>query len=376
MRLYRMELYKLCHRKIFIIGSGCVIAILLFFFLTKIWEEETYVDGVTYRNYQAIRMNRQVTEEFKGVMTDGKAEKIIERYGFPQKAEDYRNFYVDSNFVTRWVTNYMSDGYYNHWGDYQIPTSLLPFAETDLQEIKEVTGGDIILEYSDGWMTFADFLTLGMTLGSILILFGISIVFANEGQTKMLPLLFTTKEGKKKDIFAKIAAAFTVSVLVWLTIVMLDFILCGFTYGFDGLKCLTGLSKIIRFMNLHYRPISAIPISSFLVIVLCRSFLGIMLLCAITIFISACYQSSFHAVIIAFLCWMLPILLWFLFANIGGYMSPFMWLFIYASPLYLVRYDALIDSYGMWVFLAWLAAAGMLIGSIGSYRKYKKYKGI
>lgn len=370
MRLYRMELYKLCHRKVFIIGSGCVIAILIVLFLTKLWEEEAYVNGVTYYGYQAVQINRKITEEFKGTISDEKAEKIIEKYGFPHEAKEYHGYYVDANFLTRWVTEYLSDGYFYGWDNYQIPTYLKAIEETELQEIMEVTGEEIILEYSDGWIVYGELLTLGHILGSILILFGISIVFANEGQTKMLPLLFTTKEGKGKDIFAKIAAAFTVAIGVWIGITVLAFLLCSIVYGLDGLKCLTGISKMVRFINLYYSPVSVIPVSSFLMVVVFRSFLGIMLLCSMTVYISACYRSSFHAVISASICWMLPILLLILFGNIVR--LPIIWLLVYASPIYSVLYDSLVDVYQIWIILAWISAAWMMIGIINSYRRYRK----
>lgn len=66
MKLYKMELYKLCHRKIVIAGAFCMIGILLFFFVMKVSDEWAYVDGITYRGYEAVQVNRQITEEFKG----------------------------------------------------------------------------------------------------------------------------------------------------------------------------------------------------------------------------------------------------------------------------------------------------------------------
>ena len=78
MRLYKAELYKLCHRKIFVIGSACVIGIMLFFFTVWVSEEWAYVDGITYQGYEGIKVNRKITEEFEGVLTDDKVNDIIE----------------------------------------------------------------------------------------------------------------------------------------------------------------------------------------------------------------------------------------------------------------------------------------------------------
>lgn len=60
-------------------------------------------------------------------------------------------------------------------------------------------------------------LQFGLILGSILVICSVSTIFAEESQTKMLPLIFSTEEGRRKDVMAKIAAAltFTISVFLW-----------------------------------------------------------------------------------------------------------------------------------------------------------------
>lgn len=99
MKLYKMELYKLIHRKIVVIGVFCVIGILLFFFMIKVADEFAYVNGVTYTGYQAVQINRQITEEFKGVLTDEKVDAIVGKYGFPQEVvRDYGSFRGDGLF--------------------------------------------------------------------------------------------------------------------------------------------------------------------------------------------------------------------------------------------------------------------------------------
>lgn len=50
---------------------------------------------------------------------------------------------------------------------------------------------------------FVEMLQFGLILGSVLIIFSISTVFAEEEQIKMLPIIFTTEEGKRKDITGK-----------------------------------------------------------------------------------------------------------------------------------------------------------------------------
>lgn len=372
MRLYKMELYKLCHKKIFMIGSVCIFAIMSFFFAMKVSEEHAYVDGVTYEGYRAVRINRQITEEFKGVVTDEKVEKIAEKYGFPSEVVyDYGGF-RDSNFLNAWVVKYLSDAYLYDWDNYKAATCTYPIADTHLGAAMEKTGEDIILEYSNGWEVFLDFIQIGLILGSILTISSISSVFAGEGQTKMLPLLFTTADGKGKDTVAKIAAAFTVSLGIWLGVVMLDFILCGAVFGFDGGNCMIGTTKIV----LLNPAISAtmIKVRDFIVIVLLYSLLGTLLLCAETICISAGFYSSFHAVVNSAVCYGMPFLLWMFMSLAGGpwLIRLIIWVYMYVSPMYLEMYQAYFDMYGIRHYIEAVAVVIFVYCIIRAYRKYTR----
>ena len=59
---------------------------------------------------------------------------------------------------------------------------------------------------------FIEILQFGLILGSILVICEVSTVFAQESQTKMLPLIFSTQEGRRKDVWAKIFASLTFTV--------------------------------------------------------------------------------------------------------------------------------------------------------------------
>lgn len=374
MRLYKMEVYKLCHRKIFLLGIFCVIGIMLIFFWLQVGNETAYVDGTTYYGYRAVQVNREITEEFRGELTDEKADKIVEKYGFPKEVKDHYPDYLDGNFLNRFAAEYLSDGYFISWKDYRLATCRKQIADTELGAAAEATGQKIILEYHGGWSAFLELLHFGTMLGCIVIIFGISITFANEGQTNMLSLLFTTKEGKWKDIYAKIAAAYTVAVGVWLGVVFLDGLLCGVVYGFDGLDCFVGITNIWPYLAVA-RAATVLNVRTFLMISLLRSFIGIVLLCAATIYLSACFRRSFHAVAAAAVHFVLPILVWILLP--GSYYLPtyLIRLFNYATTFYLINCSAVFDIYRIWAELAGLAAAGGLFFTIGAYCKYKRTEG-
>ena len=79
MRLYKMELFKLFQNKIFKIGMLATTGLLfLYFWFAEVGGEIATVDGKFYSGYEAVQMNRKITEEFEGDLTDEKVNQIIE----------------------------------------------------------------------------------------------------------------------------------------------------------------------------------------------------------------------------------------------------------------------------------------------------------
>lgn len=364
MRLYKMELYKLCHRKIFVIGSICVVGILLLYFLLMMADDEATVDGIRYTGYRAVQVNRQITEEFKGILTDEKAEKIVEKYGFQHKVEEGWNHFRDANFLNDFVMKHLSDGYMWSWtGDYKVAETVYPIADSYLGAVREYTGQEIIFEYYRGWEVFLEVLSMGMIMGSILILFGISVIFANERQTKMLQLIFTTKEGREKEVYAKIAAAITIAVSIWLVIFILDLLLCGIVYGFDGLDCYNGMVVSFIFPS----PDKTILMRYYVAEAILLSFFGIVSLCAITIYISACNKNTFHAVVSAAICWGAPVLVAMFTNGFSGASK-----ILSAAPVFMVIYRVIDDIYDIWLLPPGIAIVVSIFCTIRAYRKYSR----
>ncbi len=363
MKLYQMELYKLCCRKIFIVGAAAVMAIILLTFWVQVMDEEATVDGVRYEGYQAVQVNRQITEEFKGILTDEKAAQIIEKYGFPEKVEKGWYYFRDTNFLNNFVTTYLTDAYVNNVDDYRVASFLYPIAESDLGAVREITGKEIVLEYYKGWESFIIVHYVGMVLGSILVIFTVSPLFAGEWQNRMLFLLFTTKEGKEKDITIRIKAAFTVSFIIWMGIFLLDLLLCGIVYGLDGLDCYSG---VLTYLS-TWRSAGIIPMPSYIFMVLMLSFFGILSLCAITMCISALCKSSFHAVTMSAVCWGAPVLVAMFtngFHGIGKLLT--------AAPVFMVIGETIDFIDDIWLMPIGIA---FFVSVFCVFRAYRKYRG-
>lgn len=92
------------------------------------------------------------------------------------------------------------------------------------------------LAYTTGWKVFVEMLQFGLILGSILIICGVSTIFADESQTKMLPLIFSTEEGRRKDVHAKILASFTFTIFIFMWFVLVNLVLCWMIYGLKGFE--------------------------------------------------------------------------------------------------------------------------------------------
>lgn len=388
MRLYRIELYKLCRRKIFPIGVLCILTVLTLLFCQKLGTVRSTVNGVTYHGYEAVRIDRQITQEFEGVLTDSKIQQIVDQYGFPSQVEKYYGV-SNGNFLNRFVMTYTSDGYLHGWDDYRLATRTLPLAETALGQFREMTGEDIRFAYYDGWDYYTEWYYLGMLMTSILILCMVSAVFSEEEQRGTKPLLFTTQEGPSRDVFAKLAAAFTLSAGLWLAVTAFSLILYGSVFGWDGMHCLAVL--VVDFSE----PI--IPFGVLLIEAMSLSLLGILELCALTLCISAGCRSMFHSVVTAALVWSLPlasqmslggIIQLLLAASLpasalkvwGKILFSFQMLF-FAMPLYMTashaivsELDAVSSNQGVPAFciVAALAVLGIAVGTTGAWRRYRR----
>ena len=325
MRLYRMELHKLYHNKIFRIGLFAATALLLaYFWFAEVGGEIAAVDGSVYSGYEAVKMNKKITKEFEGELTDEKVHQIVEKYGLPSKLEENMPGWRDGNFLNDFVTRYFTNG---AWENDIVPTERYMIAETELGETCEKLGIAPYLTYTTGWKIFVE----------------------------MLPLIFSTEEGRRKDVMAKIAAAltFTISIFLWFAVINLA--LCQVVYGLNGFNNIAGLvlSESIRHQSVMF--------SKYLAVLLMFALEALLSLCAITLCVSAHQNSSFGAVIISAACWGLPVIIRIFF---GGFMA----LIVDAMPVFLIMTNMVKDIYNIWQLVfainIILAAACLAEGTI------------
>ena len=138
MRLYKMELFKLFQNKIFKIGMLAATGLLfLYFWFAEVGGEIATVDGKFYSGYEAVQMNRKITQEFEGDLTDVKVNQIIEKYGLPTKIEENMPGWRDGNFLNDFVTRYFTNG---AWENGVLPTERYSLRETELGKAYDEIG--------------------------------------------------------------------------------------------------------------------------------------------------------------------------------------------------------------------------------------------
>ena len=374
MQLYKMELYKIFHRKIFWIGILAILGLMfVYFWFAEVGDERCVIDGRSYSGYEAVQMNKKITEEYAGTVTDEKINQIVDKYGLPSELNENMSGWKNGNYLNDFVTRFFTNG---SWENGVKPTERYRLKDTDLWKAykgynenidskseknnKKQMKNEILsmrklkptLKYTTGWKVFGELLQFGLILGSIMITCVISGIFAEESQTKMLPLIFTTVEGKRKDTSAKVLASFTITVLLYAGITGSAWGLCKIVYDLKGGYNLTG----VVISGSMWKTVDKVPFFSYLSVLLILGMLAFLSLNAITLCISAYQDSMFGAVVATAICWAIPLLVRIFF---GG----FVWILVDSMPMFLIMQVNLNDIYSIWYVVA-VIAVGMLAVSL------------
>lgn len=375
MKLYRMELYKLLHKKICTLGFlACMLWLLFVFYAEYSGSEVSVVNGVRYEGLAAIRKDREITEEFKGLLTDKEVDRIVEKYGFPKLVIEGYNGWQDENYLNVFVTDYLSDGYFWGWeeGEYQAAQNTIPIGESELGQLMAKAGmpEELDFDYFKGWEALTGTLQFGFLFLCSWIVIMAAPVFAGERQLKMKEIVFTTEHGRKKDVTAKLCAVFTLAFLAGIIMVLTIVLVTGSTYGFSGGEGMRWLALGEPLAYAYRIPAMLLPVWQ---LVLCYTGVGLgamLVTAAITVLVSAYNKSSFYVAAVTLIVWTLP----FLLALIRGI---FYWLGASTQPILLIMKDVFYEITGMKIFgfpifyyHLFVMAAELIICTVLGYRRY------
>ena len=83
MRLFKMEIYKLYHEKVFLWGVLSVIGLMMiFFWFAEVGDELAVIGEKSYSGYEAVQVNRKITEELKESSQTKKLIRLSRNMGF------------------------------------------------------------------------------------------------------------------------------------------------------------------------------------------------------------------------------------------------------------------------------------------------------
>lgn len=330
MLLYRMELYKMFCRRIVWISGIIMVLLLGFYFLALMDEERSTVEGTTRFGYAAIQEDRRITKEFEGILTDEKLQQIVGKYGFVSQVKyDYGSWW-DKNYLTEFIAEYFSDGYMRGWdaGEYQIPKQLMLIKEYKMRE--NIKGEDIYFGYNKGWTKYVEFMQFaGYALIAWLVIV-LSPLFAQEHDTNMYPLVFTTENGYKKDINSKILAAFTVALVSFLVTAGSAFAVGRAIYGLDGAQMMWGFET-----RNWLSKFSKLTMAQFTAAYLLLYGLALFMACGFCVLASAIAKNNFTSLLIVSGILAVP----FIYSLFGGA------LFLCVSqPIMMIWVDMLVEA--------------------------------
>lgn len=382
MRLVREELYKICSRRIVKISFAAVLAgIGLFFMMIGPWDERCSIGaGMSredYSGFAAIAKDKELAAEFEGVLTDEVVSEMAEKCFFQEYSE--KGFATNRNYVNTFFTdNGLTDAVSR--GEQRVQaTRTIPLESTAMGSL---TGESVYFTYIRGWQVLKNLFSVGALMMGVLIIIGLSPVFSEEYSLKTVSILLTTAHGKKKDIWAKLAAGVVFFAGVFGICTGFMILLCGCCYGFKGLECFAGMLDGSWWLSTEWMAsASYISIGRFFVRYFLVAFSGLLLLTVFMSFASAISRQNFTALILGLIFFLLPILLWIFYMMSYMHMSPRFSLFltrmISSSPVYSCLGNAIeqVTTRTMLLFrgVEYLVCTVICVGL--TFRRYRNYQG-
>lgn len=383
MRLFKNELYKIANRRIVKICMAVIIIIQLFLLLmTGVYGRGTVINGKTYKGFQAIRMDRQITAEFEGEVTDEKTQAIVEKYGFVRF--DGEEYLEESNYLNDFLfENGLTDGNIKSWTDYVNPSRLIPLEETVMGMLAEQENVTFTLQYTKGWRVYLSLGSMGAIFACLFVIVTLSSVFAEEYSLKAANILLTTVHGKRQDIVMKIAAAFVFAIASFAVILLFTFLMCGICFGFGGLDALAGPMAGMRFSDPQEMiNICTITIWQFFLLMTLLGLMAVLIMTAFVIFSSAVSRSSFVALIYGLLFFVLPGGVW-IFLSMWDVQGERLLAvqakirdILYCCPMYLCA-NGIVETCAylkLWIYKGTVFALVFFPSILFAYRKYRNHQ--
>lgn len=288
-KLIKFELEKLIRKKLVLI-SLAALSIALFFWATRLSDSYMVVrDGEILTGKDAIRYDQSIIARYRGPLTDEKVHQAFQEY---ETGENHQNsvqsclYYVFGTDDGNWNGKTVKDTF---------PTLKEPPVLGDTKGFEA---------FSISYASFTMF-------AGLLILIAVSPIFSEECVLHMDGLLLSTRHGKRKAMWAKVAASliFTLALMILLAIVMLA--ACRSVFDMSDGQCSILLSPKVMFseMPLDMSANAAIGYT----LLTCMT--AMVLLTLLTVIVSVLCRSSYLSLIVSAALYFVPIGISFLVEN-------------------------------------------------------------
>lgn len=295
-KIWKEELHKIASRKIIWLGLFALLAFNSLRLVTELNHYSVMADGHVFYGQEAVDKDKALTAQYAGTLTEEKVRQIYSHFGFYQY--DPGKGTGTGNFCSRFITEQMTD--YNGDGRSPEEISFLQGEDWEKQAAPLLTG-DIRFDYVYGWKDLTELYAFMTIMGlSVILIIGLSPVFAQEYTLRTADILLTTPRGKKSGIWIKMAAAlfFTSAIFCSSTLYLwLSYLAVYGTQGLDASPALVGVPMG------SYCPDT---IGGFFLFLFALGLAGTLLLTGITLAVSALCKNAFLAVIVSLALFFLP----------------------------------------------------------------------
>lgn len=217
-------------------------------------------------NYKEMLMDKEYILSLSGKPLDGKlileaskAYQTIPKEVYPySKSNEYQKYarpysviysLIDSAYAKRGLGFNLDDfqtiseedaySYYEkRINQYRLNLENNPtFTQENVDKVIEIDNQvpkPFIMEYTNGYERFFALSTMNSFVVMFLIAFILSPIFVNEYSQNTDSLILTSRNGKSSQIYAKIFTGISSSILVTTLFLTIGYLLCMFTYGFEG----------------------------------------------------------------------------------------------------------------------------------------------
>lgn len=328
-------------------------------------QEEVNGQWIIWKNFEGINRNKEIAEQYSGLLTTEKVREIIEASAFSDEVlmsqgfnPDRQKYYIHNSMYQAFDDFEKMDGSYNG---------------VTVEEVYGNLAQGMILGYYDGWeSTIYALMNSFMVWGCVVVII-LTPLFADEYTKRTDALILTGRRGRSYCPVAKIIAAYVVSLAG--SLILLGFFALAMlaAHGTTGFHTSVQLGSLGMFNDTPYL-LTWGQMFAFASMLWLGATVVLIALCLV---VSALAKNSFSALVITFTLFSLPMFIpWHYFPEpltLAGMLLP-----INQMKIWNLSHFAKFDLGGFQLNVMWLAlpvaVIATVIGVLWSRRTFAKHQ--